>query len=203
MASDHYFSQEPASNLKYKQVLMEISGSLVPVKTASGTFSPTALDVGTKVLLDKIDLAPKSGNLLDLGCGWGPIALSLASHAPQATVWAVDVNERSLAVTGSNAEDLKLSNIKTATPEQVPKDLEFSGIWSNPPIRIGKAALHQLLTKWLPRLSPGGTAYLVVQKNLGSDSLQKWLAENMPSNFSVDRLDSVKTYRIIRVQRTS
>lgn len=182
---------------------MEINGALVPVKTASGTFSPTALDVGTKVLIDRIELAPKSGNLLDLGCGWGPIALSLATHAPEATIWALDVNERSLALTKTNAEDLQLSNIRTVTAEQVPKDLEFSAIWSNPPIRIGKAALHQLLLNWLPRLGSGGSAYLAVQKNLGSDSLQKWLAENLPSNFAVDRFDSVKTYRIIRVQRIS
>jgi 16S rRNA G1207 methylase RsmC len=102
-----------------------------------------------------------------------------------------------------NAKALGLGNIQTATPNAVPKDIKFSGIWSNPPIRIGKKELHELLLTWLPRLENGSSAYLVVQKNLGSDSLQKWLTETLIDGYEVSRLTSIKTYRILQVLRTS
>ena len=203
MSSDHYFSKEPKSEYQPKQIELDVAGEVFKVSTASGTFSPLRLDVGTSVLIDHLELAPKDGNILDLGCGWGPIALNLAKHSPKAKVWAVDVNSRSLELTAENAKTLGLSNIQTATPESVEPDIKFSGIWSNPPIRIGKKELHGLLLTWLPRLEKGGSAYLVVQKNLGSDSLQKWLTETLIEGYEVSRLTSIKTYRIIKVLRTS
>jgi 16S rRNA (guanine1207-N2)-methyltransferase len=203
MSSDHYFSQEPKSNYQPKEIELDIAGEVFKVDTASGTFSPLRLDVGTSVLIDHLELAPKDGNILDLGCGWGPIALNLAKNSPEAKVWAVDVNNRSLELTDTNAKTVGLTNIQTATPDSVPKDIKFSGIWSNPPIRIGKKELHDLLLSWLPRLENGASAYLVVQKNLGSDSLQKWLAETLVDGYEVSRLTSVKTYRILKVLRTS
>ena len=203
MSEEHYFSQEPTSSPRTKQIVIPIAGVDRTLTTASGTFSPQKLDTGTQVLLELIDLAPSTGNILDLGCGWGPIALNLATARPQATIWAVDVNNRSLELTAKNAADLSLSNLKTALPESISSELSFTGIWSNPPIRIGKAALHELLLNWLPRLEVQAAAYLVVQKNLGSDSLQKWLANELPANFEVSRQTSVKTYRVIKVLRTS
>jgi 16S rRNA G1207 methylase RsmC len=203
MSSDHYFSQEPKSDYQPKQIELSVAGEVFQVNTASGTFSPLRLDVGTEVLLDHLGLAPKDGNILDLGCGWGPIALNLAKNSPQAKIWAVDVNNRSLELTSLNANTLGLTNIHTATPEEVPAELKFSGIWSNPPIRVGKKELHALLLFWLPRLERNAAAYLVVQKNLGSDSLQKWLTETLVDGYEVSRVTSVKTYRIIKVLKTS
>jgi 16S rRNA (guanine1207-N2)-methyltransferase len=203
MSSDHYFSQEPKSEYQPKQIELDVAGEVFKVSTASGTFSPLRLDVGTSVLIDHLELAPKDGNVLDLGCGWGPIALNLAKHSPKAEIWAVDVNNRSLELTAENAKTVGLTNIQTATPDTVPEEIMFSGIWSNPPIRIGKKELHELLLTWLPRLEKNASAYLVVQKNLGSDSLQKWLTETLIDVYEVSRLTSVKTYRIIKVLRTS
>lgn len=203
MSLDHYFSQEPASKFEPKQIEIELAGQTLTVNTASGTFSPGRLDTGTEILISHIDLAPKDGAILDLGCGWGPITLALAMNSPKASIYGVDINPRSLALTKLNSESLNLTNVQTMTPDQIPDSLEFPGIWSNPPIRIGKKELHNLLLKWLPRLSIGGEAYLVVQKNLGSDSLQRWLADALPSNFEVSRFTSERTYRIIKVRRTS
>ena len=203
MSEDHYFSQEPGSALKPKSIVIPVAGELTAVTTASGTFSPAQLDFGTEVLVEQMDLAPETGDLLDLGCGWGPIALNLAKLRPRAKVWAVDVNTRSVELTAKNAKDLGLSNITAVVPDQVPEDLVFSGIWSNPPIRIGKKELHELLLKWLPRLAVGAEAYLVVQKNLGSDSLQKWLTEELAGNYEVSRYTSIKTYRVIKVKKNS
>ena len=203
MSEDHYFSQEPGSALKPKSIVIPVAGELTAVTTASGTFSPAQLDFGTEVLIEQMDLAPETGDLLDLGCGWGPIALNLAKLRPRAKVWAVDVNTRSVELTAKNSKDLGLSNITAVVPDQVPEDLVFSGIWSNPPIRIGKKELHELLLKWLPRLAVGAEAYLVVQKNLGSDSLQKWLTEELAGNYEVSRYTSIKTYRVIKVKKNS
>ena len=203
MSEDHYFSQEPGSALKPKEILIPVAGQMVTVTTASGTFSPAQLDFGTEVLIEQMDLAPESGDILDLGCGWGPIALNLAKLRPGTKLWAVDVNTRSVELTAKNAKDLGLSNISAVVPDEVPEDLLFSGIWSNPPIRIGKKELHELLLKWLPRLQVGAEAYLVVQKNLGSDSLQKWLTEELAGKFEVSRYTSIKTYRVIKVKKNA
>jgi 16S rRNA G1207 methylase RsmC len=203
MSEDHYFSQEPGSALKPKSIIIPVAGELVEVTSAAGTFSPAQLDFGTEVLIEQMDLAPDSGDLLDLGCGWGPIALNLAKLRPNAKIWAVDVNTRSVELTSRNAKDLRLANITACLPEEVPENLTFSGIWSNPPIRIGKKELHELLLKWLPRLAVGAEAYLVVQKNLGSDSLQKWLTEELAGSYEVSRYTSIKTYRVIKVKKNS
>jgi 16S rRNA (guanine1207-N2)-methyltransferase len=203
MSEDHYFSQEPSSPLKPKTIQIPVAGEIVDVTTASGTFSPAQLDFGTEVLIEQMDLAPVSGNLLDLGCGWGPIALNLAKLRPNTKVWAVDVNTRSVELTQANAKNLGISNINAVLPDQVPAELRFSGIWSNPPIRIGKKELHELLLMWLPRLEAGGEAYLVVQKNLGSDSLQKWLTEELATGFEVSRYTSIKTYRVLKIKKNS
>ena len=200
MSSEHYFSETPGSNYKPKEITVSINGAEVIVTTAGGVFSPDHIDQGTKVLLSHLDEAPAGGHILDIGCGWGPIALSLASQSPKATIWAIDVNERSLELTAANAARLGLSNIRCVKPEDVPSDLEFSGIWSNPPIRVGKEVLHEILLTWLPRLEKDADAYLVVQKNLGADSLHRWLEVELPENYSTIRVDTAKSFRVLRVR---
>ena len=173
--------------------------------TADGVFSGGRLDLGTRVLFREVPEPPATGDLLDLGCGWGPIALTMAMRSPRATVWAVDVNERALDLTRENAARLGLRCVRAVAPDDVPDDVRFAAIWSNPPIRVGKDALHALLTRWLPRLAPAGTAHLVVQRNLGADSLHTWLAGSLagslPEGFSVARVGSAKGYRVLRVAR--
>lgn len=200
MSSEHYFSETPGSTFKPKNIQVEINGSLVSVTTSGGIFSPDHIDQGTGILLNHLDEAPPSGNILDIGCGWGPVALALASHSPKATIWAIDVNERSLELTAANAAKLGLTNIKTCKPDDVPDDLVFSGIWSNPPIRVGKEVLHEILLKWLPKLADGAEGYLVVQKNLGADSLHRWLEDSLPQDFSTIRVETAKSFRILRVK---
>ena len=200
MSSEHYFSETPGSEFKPKEIKVELDGRAVVVKTSGGIFSPDRLDPGTTVLLDHLDQAPPGGNILDIGCGWGPITLALAARSPRATIWAIDVNQRSLDLTAANAARLGLTNIKTARPEEVPADLTFSGIWSNPPIRVGKDVLHDILRTWLPRLNDSAEAYLVVQKNLGADSLHRWLEAEMPEGFSTIRVDTAKGFRVLRVK---
>ncbi len=200
MAGDHYFSASPGSDLKTRSLTVRLAGADRTVTTAGGVFSPDRLDAGTRVLLDTVPAPPQSGNLLDLGCGWGPVALTLGLESPEAAVWAVDVNERALELVRRNASALGLTGVNAALPDEIPEELRFSTIWSNPPIRVGKAELHALLLRWLPRLEPGASAWLVVQKNLGSDSLHRWLQGALPEGFTVERAAASKGYRVLQVE---
>jgi 16S rRNA (guanine1207-N2)-methyltransferase len=203
--TDHYFTAEPASTAERRQLRVHLAGREVIVQTAPGIFCPDRVDVGTAVLLREAPFPPPTGNLLDIGSGWGPIALSLGLLSPDASIWAVDVNKRALALARDNAKALGINDFQGVTPEEVPAEITFEAIWSNPPIRVGKPALHDLLMKWLPRLTPGGAAYLVVQKNLGSDSLQRWLTTelevNEPGAFTVGRHATGSGFRLLSVHR--
>ncbi|MGR6900908.1 class I SAM-dependent methyltransferase [Glutamicibacter sp. BSL13] len=199
MSSDHYFSATPASADERRTITVELNGQKYQVQTASGTFSPTGLDKGTAVLLEHVP-APR-GTVLDIGCGWGPIAMTAALQNPDSKVYGVEINERSIDLARLNAQALGLENLSISDPAGIEDDLQFDTIWSNPPIRIGKDALHELLLKWLPRLAPGGEAWMVVQKNLGSDSLQKWLVGQLPTDWSITRETSSKGFRILKVTR--
>lgn len=201
MPANHYFSETPEGELIPREISVTLGGNKVTVITAGGVFSPEHIDQGTQVLLTHIASAKPSGIFLDIGCGWGPIALALATQSPKATVYAVDVNDRCLELTRLNAKRLGLENIIVCKPEEVPADVLFDEIWSNPPIRVGKEALHEILTHWLNRLNKSSVARLVVQKNLGSDSLQKWLAAELQSDFETTRADSAKSFRVLKVVR--
>ena len=203
-APEHYFSESPGGELIPRTIHVRLAGRNLELTTANGVFSPERVDAGTSVLLSNVPAPPPGGNLLDLGCGWGPIALSLALESPRATVWAVDVNERSLDLVRRNAAKAGLTNIYAVRPEDVPTDALFTSIWSNPPIRVGKEVLHGMLRHWIPRLGgevhtgSAAEAWLVVQKNLGSDSLQRWLEAEFPS-FEVSRTTTSKSFRVLRV----
>ena len=155
------------------------------------------------MLLAEAPPPPAAGTFLDLGCGWGPIALALALRSPDATIHAVDVNERSLDLTRRNAESLGCTGIRAMTAEEVPAGTAYDLIWSNPPIRVGKAVLHDLMRTWLPRLAPDGHAYLVVQKNLGSDSLQAWIERELGPGLQVERFTSARGFRVLHVRRVA
>ena len=195
----HYFSERPGVADRPALVPVRLAGHDVEVLTSTGVFSGERIDLGTRVLLREAPEPPPSGALLDLGCGWGPLALALGLLAPRADVWAVDVNERALDLVARNARRLGLERIRAARPDDVPEDLTFAAIWSNPPIRIGKQALHALLLRWLPRLDVGASAHLVVQRHLGADSLHAWLAVTLADWATVERAGSAKGYRVLRV----
>lgn len=203
MSTEHYFSEDPQAPLKTTHHSLTLRGHAVSMQSASGTFSPGHLDAGTAVLLKYAPHLPESGTFLDVGCGWGPLTLALALESPQATVWGVDVNDRALEVAQANAHTAHLSNITFSRPEDVPGELSFDIIWSNPPIRVGKKELHALLSQWLPRLSPHGEAWLVVAKKLGSDSLQEWINQGGAGAFEASRYETSRGYRVIRVTRRS
>ncbi|MEU8278694.1 class I SAM-dependent methyltransferase [Microbispora bryophytorum] len=192
----HYFEESPQTASRPGSVTLVLPDLHLRLETDRGVFSPERIDPGTRVLLETVPPPPAEGDLLDLGCGYGPVALTMASRAPKATVWAVDVNRRSVELCARNAKSAGLDKVRSVHVDEMPEDVRFRAIWSNPAIRIGKAALHEMLTRWLGRLTPDGSAYLVVQKHLGSDSLQRWLSDQ---GLPTSRLASRSAYRVLRV----
>jgi 16S rRNA (guanine1207-N2)-methyltransferase len=197
-AAEHYFTSRPGVPSRPGSVRLALPDLSLDLQTDRGVFSAGRIDPGTKVLLLEAPGPPPHGDLVDLGCGYGPVALTMAHRAPGATVWAVDVNERARALTRANAEAAGLANVAVVAPDEVPGELRFAAVWSNPPVRVGKAVLHGLLTTWLDRLAPDGHAVLVVQKHLGSDSLHRWLAGE---GWAVTRRTSRIGYRVLDVRR--
>jgi 16S rRNA (guanine1207-N2)-methyltransferase len=193
---DHYFARSPAARSARREVVLDLPDGSVTLVADTAVFSATRVDPGTQLLLAHGPAVPATGDVLDLGCGYGPIAVTLARRAPRATVWAVDVNARAVALCTENAGALGLANVRAAHPDDVPGGVRFAAIWSNPPIRIGKPALHDLLAAWLARLAPDGAAHLVVSKHLGADSLARWLTEE---GFAVARRASRRGYRLLDV----
>jgi 16S rRNA G1207 methylase RsmC len=199
MSSDHYFSPSPRSDSSTRTIRARLAGRDLDLLTSAGVFSPEHLDQGTRVLLDEVPAPPPQGHVLDLGAGWGPITISLALQAPDATVWAVDVNERALALVRRNCARLGLTNVNAVLPADVPDDVRFATVWSNPPIRVGKQELHAMLEYWLPRLDDDATAWLVVAKHLGAESLQRWIGEAL--DLDVARAANSKGFRVLAARR--
>ena len=196
--STQYFAEQPEAPHRPGLVHVVLPDVHLALQTDAGVFSPGRLDPGSRLLLETAPPPPATGDLLDLGCGYGALALVLASRAPGASVWATDVNRRALALCSINKGAAGLANVRCVAPDDPDLPRSFALIWSNPPIRIGKAALHDLLATWLGRLAPDGTAYLVVQRNLGSDSLQRWLGE---AGWAADRVAARAGYRVLRAGR--
>ena len=192
---EHYFTADPAVPFKRVPVQASVWGRDLTLNSGSGVFAQGRLDIGTSVLFRETGPPTDGRVFLDLGCGYGVIAAALAVARPEAEVWAVDVNERAVLLARENATALGVAaRLRASTPEQVPGELRFDELWSNPPIRIGKQALHALLLTWLPRLAPGGRAVMVVGRNLGADSLQRWLTEH---GYPTTRLASAKGFRVL------
>ncbi|GLU48474.1 class I SAM-dependent methyltransferase [Nocardiopsis ansamitocini] len=206
--TSHYFNPDPDTPHKTATIDLVLPDLHLTLTTDRGVFSPDRIDLGTRILLETAPPPPQHGTLLDIGCGYGPIALTMAKRAPDATVLGLDVNNRALALARTNATAHALTNTRfrhitpdaTPTPDQEPDTPQlltgpFAAIWSNPPIRVGKPILHTLLRTWLGRLAPGAHAHLVVHKNLGADSLQRWLDTN---NHPATRIATRAGYRILR-----
>jgi 16S rRNA (guanine1207-N2)-methyltransferase len=193
----HYFDDEPTVASDRRIVVWALPDGPLTLTTDRGVFGHGVVDSGTKLLLLKAPAPPPSGDLLDLGCGTGAIALTMGRRSPKAQVWAIDTNRRARDLCRANAQRNEIDNVTVAHPDEVPDDVRFAAIWSNPPIRVGKDALHELLQRWLPRLAEGCDAHLVVQKHLGADSLQRWLNEG---GFAAERSATGAGFRVLRVR---
>ncbi len=199
MSNQHYFSAQPRIPSAPREIALALPDGLFRFITDTGVFSYGAVDAGTRLLLQHAPPPQVPGDLLDIGCGYGPIAIVWAHRRPHTTVWAIDVNQRARDLTTDNAALAGCHNVAVRHPDQVPATARFAAIYSNPPIKVGKPVLHDLLCTWLARLLPGGVAYLVVHRHLGADSLAEWLCGR---GHAVERERSAGGYRLLRVQPT-
>ena len=196
--AQHYFSADPATPFTRVPVTTHVWGHWLELTSGSGVFAQGRLDTGTGVLLREVPPPEEARAVLDLGCGYGVIGLAIAVAVPQARVTAVDVNQRALVLAAENAARLDVADrFDAALPEDVDPGATYDEIWSNPPIRIGKEALHELLLRWLPRLRPGGRMVMVVGRNLGADSLTRWLTEQ---GWPTQKLASAKGFRVLETR---
>ncbi|MDC4233060.1 methyltransferase [Actinomyces sp. B33] len=202
MDEQYFTDHRPAADEELRTLLLDSRGHDLRMLVSPRVFSASRLDLGTRQLLDLAPSLPDRGSLLDLGCGWGPIAVTMALESPGAAVLAVDVNSRALDLTRRNARANGCENLTVAPADEAlaasrERGDRFDVIWSNPPVRIGKEAMHRLLDEWLSLLSEDGRAYLVVQRNLGADSLIAWLCGR---GYRAVKFASKKGYRIIEVR---
>ena len=177
---------------------MRAPGISAELRTESGVFGAQRVDRGTMVLLRNAPGPLADTGVVDLGSGYGPIAVTMARRTPSAGILAVEVNQRALALTANNAQALSADNVFAVAPEEVPAALRFDGLYSNPPIKIGRDELQSLLADWLGRLVGGADAWLVVKQSMGADSLQNWL---IGTGFPTARAASKQGYRLLRVTR--
>lgn len=193
----HYFITPDECQQRHL-VSANIWGRELDFVSAPGVFSAHRLDLGTSVLFAKTTPpADRPMRILDIGCGFGAITTALALACPQAKVDAIDVNELALTLTAENAERHQIADrVRVCLPDRLDERC-YDEIWSNPPIRIGKEQLHALLGRWLPRLATGGQAWLVVGKNLGADSLQRWLTGQ---GWPCTKHASAKGFRVLHIQ---
>ena len=203
--NEHYFTGSARAHGLRHAYSFTLKDTTYNIHTDAGIFSGDRLDKGTAVLLDacrtgKLNLPEKiEHDVLDLGCGAGPLALVLAHHYPENHVWAVDINEQAIHACEHNADLNGCPNVRARLPEDIPSDTRFSVILSNPPIRIGKDQLHALMLLWLTRLTPDGVAFVVINKNLGGDSLADWLTLQ---HFKVEKVASSKGFRVLKISPT-
>jgi 16S rRNA (guanine1207-N2)-methyltransferase len=199
VSQDHYFTRDPAVASRPRTIRVTLPDLSFELDTDRGVFAHGHLDFGTDLLIRSLPPVPP-GELVDVGCGYGAIAITLALRNPDARVWAVDVNRRALDLCARNAERAGASNVIPAEPDAVPAGISFAAVYSNPPVRLGKEALHALLLTWIARLEPDAAAHLVVQRHLGADSLATWLTD---LGHRVERVRSKGGYRILEVHASA
>src|ERR1700724_4451164 len=153
VSQDHYFNVDPKVASHPRTIRVTLPDMSFELDTDRGVFAHGPLDFGTDLLLRSLPPVPP-GELVDVGCGYGAIAITLALRNPDARVWAVDINRRALDLCARNAERAGALNLVAADPDAVPDRIRFAGAYSNPPGRLGKPALHELLPTWVGRVGP-------------------------------------------------
>lgn len=175
---DHYFSQSPKIESQPQIVKVDVCGVSLNFKTDRGVFSKNALDFGTRTLLEAFQLRDEvKGGVLDVGCGYGPIGITISRLYPDRHVTMVDVNERAVRLAKENLErnKVKADVFQSNLFEKVGGT--YAVIVSNPPIRAGKAVVHEILEKSYNFLHEGGELWVVIQKKQGAPSALSKLKE--------------------------
>ncbi len=194
---DHYYTKKPSSDSHQETWQTIINGKDFSYTTDSGVFSKNQIDIGSKVLMTTAETVdfPK-GNLLDVGCGYGPIGLYLAKAFPDRQVDMIDINERAIALAKINAKENNISNVEIYASNlfEGVDNKQFAGIVSNPPIRAGKKVVHAILETAHDYLVEDGYLLIVIQKKQGAPSAKKKMEEVFGN---VERINLEKGYWVL------
>ncbi|MCA1032753.1 class I SAM-dependent methyltransferase [Bacillus timonensis] len=198
---DHYYTKNPSVNSNPKVWQYELKGHRYTFTSDTGVFSKKEVDFGSKLLIDTFVLPSSSGDVLDVGCGYGPIGLTTAKENPEVHVDMVDINERAVNLATENAKLNGVSNVSIYSSdlfENVTKT-GFAAILSNPPIRAGKKVVHHIFEESFNRLIIGGELWIVIQKKQGAPSAIEKLSEIYGE---VEVVEKKKGYFIIKAVKT-
>lgn len=194
--TEHYYTQNPAIPHDERQVIYEVLGLRFQCTTDSGVFCRDGLDMGTRVLLES--LPALSGRILDLGCGWGPVGAAVGKKYPDCSVVLSDVNERAVALAKRNLVANGVKNAEFVSGDGYESvDGRFDAILLNPPIRAGKKTIYELFEGAKAHLLPDGALYIVIRKQQGAESAEKYLKSVYPQ---VERIAREKGYWVLRCQ---
>ena len=199
--SEHYYTENPNTKSNPETWEARLDNRTFRFTSDSGVFSKEKVDFGSQLLIESVDLSSfPEGDLLDVGCGYGPMGLALALKDTNRTVEMVDVNTRALELAQKNAEANKISNV-TIYSSNIYDAVEkkgFAGVFSNPPIRAGKKVVHQILEEAYNHLKSGGYLTIVIQKKQGAPSAKKKMEEVFDN---VERIAHDKGYWILQSKK--
>ncbi|MBM4764950.1 class I SAM-dependent methyltransferase [Bacillus sp. B15-48] len=198
--TNHYFSKNPESASSPVFWHFELKGNSFKFKTDSGVFSKKEVDFGSRLLIETFQLENDKGPILDVGCGYGPIGLSIAKSFPDAIVHMVDVNERALTLARENAKLNQINNVRIYESDCLlaVEETQFQAILTNPPIRAGKKVVHNIFEQSVLHLTDTGELWIVIQKKQGASSAIKKLEDLFAQ---VDVIEKKKGYFIIRAKK--
>jgi 16S rRNA (guanine1207-N2)-methyltransferase len=171
--TEHYYSQKPdvVSNPQFWDFTLK--GRTFRFKSDNGVFSKKEVDFGSRLLVESFNLDEAvEGDILDVGCGYGPIGISIAAAYPDRTIEMIDINSRAVELSKENAASNAIANVKIYESDRFDKvaSNQFAAILTNPPIRAGKSVVHEILEESYRSLVAGGELWVVIQKKQGAPS---------------------------------
>ncbi|MDL2206974.1 class I SAM-dependent methyltransferase [Eubacteriales bacterium OttesenSCG-928-N13] len=195
--SDHYYTQKPSSAHRPGQLEFSVLGQTMRFETDAGVFSRDGLDFGSRLLIES--LPELHGDVLDMGCGWGAMGVTLAKVYPDAQFLLADINERAISLSQKNIALNGLRNAQTLRSDGFSGvEGQFDAIITNPPIRAGKQLIYALFDDAHGHLKAGGSLFIVIRKQQGAPSAMKHLAQRYNT---VSRIQWDKGYWIIQAVR--
>jgi 16S rRNA (guanine1207-N2)-methyltransferase len=197
LLSEHYYSRTQKVESEPKFWDFTLRNQLFRFKTDNGVFSKKEVDFGSRLLIEAFELPNVEGSVLDVGCGYGPIGLSIAKNYPERIVHMIDVNERAIELSKANAEQNAVHNVEIYESDTLinVKEFNFAAILTNPPIRAGKKTVHDIFEQSYEHLVAGGELWIVIQKKQGAPSALEKLKERFTT---VETIDKSKGYFIIK-----
>lgn len=199
--TNHYYSQQPEAESNRKSWAFTLRGNSFHFQSDRGVFSKNEVDFGSRLLIETFTIPDQKGDLLDVGCGYGPIGISLAKEFKDLTVDMIDVNERAVELAKVNAEANGVKNVRIIASnlfENVDPSKKYAAVLTNPPIRAGKKVVHEIFEKSFESLLPGGELWIVIQKKQGAPSAIAKLNEMFKEVVTVKK---DKGYFIIRAEK--